>query len=259
MRLTTIIPVLIYHSVDDHPAPRDRRWTVDRASFAEHARVVSASGRVGLNITELADALRGARPLPERPVAITFDDGFRDVCDAVATLLDCDLASTLYITTSVVGTSGRLSPADLAELAGVPGVELGAHAVHHLHLDELADPELAAEVRTSKAQLEDLTQKEVRSFAYPHGAYDCRVRDAVIAAGFRSAAAVKNAISHERDDPFAIARWTVTAGTPGDRIANVLEGDGVPLAWRHERLRTRVYRIARRRRRALAQTLRARH
>jgi peptidoglycan/xylan/chitin deacetylase (PgdA/CDA1 family) len=257
--MTTIIPVLLYHSVDDDPAPADRRWSVDRASFAAHARVVSASGRVGLNITELAEALHGARPLPERPVAITFDDGFRDVCDAVATLLDRDLASTLYITTSVVGTSGRLSAAELAELAGTPGVEVGAHAVRHRRLDEVGDGELAGEIRTSKAQLEDVTQTKVHSFAYPHGAYDRRVRDAVIAAGFRSGAAVKNAISHERDDPFAIARWTVTDGTPASRIADVLEGEGVPLAWRRERVRTRAYRTARRGRRALAQTLRGRH
>jgi peptidoglycan/xylan/chitin deacetylase (PgdA/CDA1 family) len=257
--MTTIIPVLLYHSVDDHAAPADRRWAVDRASFAAHARVVSASGRVGLCITELADALRGARPLPQRPVAMTFDDGFSDVCDAVATLLERDLASTLYITTSVVGTRGRLSAVDLAELAGTPGVEVGAHAVRHRRLDELGGRELESEVRTSKVQLEDLTQKRVCSFAYPHGAYDRRVRDTVVAAGFRSAAGVKNAISHLRDDPFAIARWTVTAGTPASRIAEVLEGEGVPMAWRHERVRTRAYRIARRRRRALAETLRARN
>jgi peptidoglycan/xylan/chitin deacetylase (PgdA/CDA1 family) len=256
--MTTMIPVLLYHAVDDDPAPGDRRWTVDRASFAAHVRVVKASGRVGLSITELAEALRGVRTLPERPVAITFDDGFSDVCDAVATLIDRDLASTLYITTSVVGTSDRLSPAELAELAAAPGVELGAHAVRHRRLDELGDREVAAEVATSKAQLEHLTQQQVRSFAYPHGAYDRRVRNAVIAAGFSSGAAVKNAISHQRDDPFAIARWTVTAGTPASRIAEVLEGEGAPLAWGRERVRTRAYRMMRRRRRALGQSLRAR-
>ena len=40
----------------------------------------------------------------------------------------------------------------------------------------------------------------------------------------------------------------MTRGTPAFRIAQVLEGDGVPRAWEHERLRTRAYRAARRRR-----------
>jgi peptidoglycan/xylan/chitin deacetylase (PgdA/CDA1 family) len=144
-----------------------------------------------------------------------------------------------------------LSPAQLAALAGLPGIEVGAHAVRHRRLDELDDAELADELRGSKAQLEDLTQRSIRSFAYPHGSYDGRVREAVIAAGFRSAAAVKNAVSHPGDDPMALARWTVTAGTPAARIAEVLDGTGVPLAWTHERPRTRAYRAVRRRRRRL--------
>jgi hypothetical protein len=77
------------------------------------------------------------------------------------------------------------------------------------------------------------------------------VRSAVIEAGYSSAVTVKNALSHAADDPFALARWTVTFGTPPSRIAEVLEGETVPLAWQRERLRTRVYRTARRRRHRL--------
>jgi hypothetical protein len=95
-------------------------------------------------------------------------------------------------------------------------------------------------------------QINIESFAYPHGAYDRRARQAVIQAGYRSAAAVKNAVSHASDDPFAIARWTVTRGTPVSRIAEVLEGDGVPRAWANERLRTRAFRTVRRERRRIA-------
>jgi peptidoglycan/xylan/chitin deacetylase (PgdA/CDA1 family) len=134
-------------------------------------------------------------------------------------------------------------------------VEVGAHAVRHRRLDELDDRELAEEVGASKAELEALTQQAVASFAYPHGAYDGRVRQVVIAAGYRSAAAVKNAASHHGDDPFAIARWTVTAGTRAARIAEVLEGEGIRRAWGGERLRTRGYRAARRHRRRLVMRL----
>ena len=154
----------------------------------------------------------------------------------------------MYVTTGEVGAPNRLAPSQLADLAHVSSVEIGAHTVSHRRLDELDDRELADEVGVSKAQLEDFTGVVVGSFSYPHGAYDRRARAAVIAAGYGSAAAVKNAVSHPGDDPYAIARWTVTRGTPAFRIAQVLEGDGVPRAWEHERLRTRAYRAARRRR-----------
>jgi peptidoglycan/xylan/chitin deacetylase (PgdA/CDA1 family) len=247
----TVIPVLLYHSVSDHPARRDRPWTVSPADFAAHADAIRASGRVALRVTELAAALRGERCLPVRPVAITFDDGFADTYGAVQALIDRGLQSTLYVTTGAVGAPDRLSLPQVLELARLQYVEVGAHAVRHLRLDELDDRELAVEVRVAKLHLEEIIQASVRSFAYPYGAYDRRTRAAVIAAGYRSAAAVKNAVSHTRDDPFAIARWTVTSGTPAARIVEVLEGEGAARAWAHERLRTRAYRTARRLRRHL--------
>ena len=247
--MTTCIPVLLYHSVNDRPAAGDGRWTVSPRDFASHIDAITASGRSAMSITEIAAVLRGERPLPPRPVAITFDDGFSDTYDAVAALLAQDLVSTIYITTAEVGSRDRLSTAQLAEIAQHTSVEVGAHAVRHRRLDELDGRTLAAEVGGSKVQLEALLQNRVWSFAYPHGAYDRVVRQAVVDAGYRSAAAVKNALSHDCDDPFAVARWTVTADTPAARIAAVLDGAGVPLAWAHERLRTRAYRMARRSRR----------
>jgi peptidoglycan/xylan/chitin deacetylase (PgdA/CDA1 family) len=247
--MSGVIPVLLYHSIGEGPGSGGRRHTVSRACFAAHADAITAAGRVGVGISELAEALRGRRSLPQRPVAITFDDGFADTYEAVEALLRRGLPSSVYVTTGAVGRADRLAASDVAMLSHLPGVELGAHAVRHRRLDVLGDRELAEEVRASKAALEDLTQLPVLSFAYPHGAYDTRSREAVIAAGYRSAAAVKNAVSHLGDDPFAIARWPVTAGTPASRVCEVLEGRGVPRAWGPERLRTRVYRAARRQRR----------
>jgi peptidoglycan/xylan/chitin deacetylase (PgdA/CDA1 family) len=249
--MTTLIPVLLYHSVNDRTGARDR-WTVSPREFAAHVSAVSASGRTSLTVSEIAEGLRGERALPPRPVGITFDDGFSDTYAAVGELLSRELRSTVYVTTGEIGTRDKLSRLQLAGLAEMPSVELGAHAVHHRRLDQLRDRELAAEVGDSKAQLEDAIAATIHTFAYPHGAYDRAAREAVVASGYRSAAAVKNALSHEGDDPFAIARWTVTAGTSAARIAEVLDGKGVIPAWAHERLRTRAYRVARRGWRSLA-------
>jgi peptidoglycan/xylan/chitin deacetylase (PgdA/CDA1 family) len=244
----TLIPVLLYHSIADEPGDR---LTVRPSEFAAHADVLRASGRTPLCMTELAAALTGERALPERPVAVTFDDGYADTYDAVEIVLARGLSATVYATAAEIGTKDRLTPARLYELAHTPSIEIGAHAFRHQRLDELEDPAPFLEARKSKSQLEALTQVEVLSFAYPDGAYDQGARSAVIEAGYRSAAAVKNAISHSADDVFAIARWMVTAGTSASRIAQILEGVGVPLAWTGERRRTRAYRVVRRGRRKL--------
>jgi peptidoglycan/xylan/chitin deacetylase (PgdA/CDA1 family) len=144
-----------------------------------------------------------------------------------------------------------LSEEDIDALTRLDGVEIGAHTISHPHVDEIAGQALEDEIAGSKRMLETLVGGSVTSFAYPHGSHDRRSREAVIRAGYRSGAAIKNAISHLRDDPFAIARWTVTADTSPERLAEVLRGERVPMAWRRERLRTRASRTVRRARRRM--------
>lgn len=246
-----VIPVFLYHAVNDRPPARDSWGAVSRKQFESHVDVIASSGLTPLTISALAAGLRDDGVLPPRPVAITFDDGYRDTFDAVAQLADAGLACTVYVTTAELGDPGRLSSAQVVDLAATANVEVGAHAVHHRRLDELDIRELGAEIVFSKAHLEELTERRIDSFSYPHGSYDHRVRDAVIAAGYHSATAVNNAVSHRADDPFAISRWTVMTGTSARRISEVLAGEHVCLASNRERLRTRAYRTARRGRRRL--------
>src|SRR5579862_1013835 len=213
------IPVLLFHSVaETPPVGQEQHYTVAPRRFGEHIAAIVDSGRTAMTVTELAEALTGRRELPARPVGVTFDDGFDDTLPAVERLLEAGISSTVYVTTGTIETPAGISAAALAALAAT-GAELGAHSVSHPHLDELRLPEAAREIRESREQLAQRLGREVPSFAYPHGAYERRVREAVIACGFRSAAAVKNALSHRHDDPFAIARWTVVHDTPPQRVA----------------------------------------
>ena len=247
-------PVLLYHGVRDRPVAGLERWTLSRAAFAAHVEAIVASGRTPLTMSALAACLRGdaGAALPERPVAITFDDGWADTRDAVELLAARGIASTTYVQT------GRLGGADWLDAAGVraldalgDGVEIGAHTVDHPRLDELSGVPLAREVAGSKAHLEDVLGHPVAGLAYPHGAHDARSRAAVVAAGFTHAAAVKDALSHPGDDPFAIARWTVTDGVGPERLLAVLDGDGARVVRAGDRPRTVAYRTARRLRRRL--------
>jgi peptidoglycan/xylan/chitin deacetylase (PgdA/CDA1 family) len=245
--MSITVPILLYHSVCDRPVAGQEGFTVTPAVFREHVCAISDAGRAPLTISELATALRTERGLPPRPVLVTFDDGFADVRPAVELLLGAGLAATVFVTSGWVGREGMLTPGGLRELNKLDErVELGAHSVTHPRLDELRTAQATEEIADSKAALESVLEAPLRSFSYPHGAYDTRVRAAVIDAGFSVAAAVKNALSHERDDVFALARMTVMSDTSAARIGTLLNGSGAPLAWGEERLRTRCFRSYRR-------------
>jgi len=88
--------------------------------------------------------------------------------------------------------------------------------------------------------------QSVDSFAYPHGYYDRDVRQMVVDAGYLSASAGKDALSHVDDDQFALARITVRSTFDETKIDQVLAGEGFPRAWRREKWRTRGWRHVRR-------------
>jgi peptidoglycan/xylan/chitin deacetylase (PgdA/CDA1 family) len=208
-----------------------------------------------MTIGELADALRGEREMPPRPVLVTFDDGFADVRPAVELLLGEGSAATVFLTSGSLGEKEMLTSTGVRELATLGDrVEIGAHSITHPRLDELSPNQAKNEITGSREAIEAAAQVPIESFAYPHGAYDRRVREAVIGAGFKACAAVKNALSHSEDDPYALARVTVTSSTSHAQIGSYLTGLGAPIAWDGERLRTRGYRSLRRLRRSLRRT-----
>jgi peptidoglycan/xylan/chitin deacetylase (PgdA/CDA1 family) len=249
-----IIPILLYHSVADHPSDAIAPYAVSPATFRRHLDAVAAVGASTLTVSGLRAAL-AAGTLPERPVLVTFDDGYRDTLAAAApALAEHGMTSTVYVTTGVIGGSGpggdpMLGWPDIGELAAL-GWEIGAHSHTHPQLDTLSVAAMQPEIAGSRARLQDGTGLPIDSFAYPHGYSDARVRRAVRDAGFSSACSVKNALSSPSDPLFTLSRLMVMATTTDHEVAGWLAGHGAPVGRADERLITRGWRAWRRARAA---------
>jgi peptidoglycan/xylan/chitin deacetylase (PgdA/CDA1 family) len=82
-------------------------------------------------------------------------------------------------------------------------MEVGSHTLTHPDLRGLGDAELDAELRGSRAAVEELTGRPCRTFAYPFGLYDERVAGRVRAAGYELALAWQ---PRRGWDPYAVGR-----------------------------------------------------
>lgn len=229
----TPIPILLYHSVGRTDAPAYARWCIAPERFAEHLDALVDAGYTFLTVSQLVDATATGN-LPERPMAITFDDGRADFArNAVAPMAERGIRSTMYVVTGRVGgTSDWLAIAGEREQpmmgwsqiadAAAAGVEIGAHSVSHVELDTVPRSVAAEEVRRSRVELGEALGDTIRSFAYPHGYYSAGVRQLVQDAGFDSACAVYDRWSSDRDDRFGLSRLIVDASTTSDQLVERL-------------------------------------
>lgn len=215
------VPILMYHSISEHTNPRFDEWAVPPAMFDAHMSYLLERGYTPMTVSDLVHARATGAAMPPRPVALTFDDAYRDFYDRAYPILRKHGApATLYVPTKHVGGAcawlvgegeaarPMVSWSQLAEMSA-NGIECGGHSHTHVQMDTL--PAVAAnfEVRQSKRLLEERLGRPVSTFAYPHGWTSALVMRLLQAAGYTSACAIKNMRSVANENPFALARLHV--------------------------------------------------
>ena len=251
-----LVPVLCYHSVGVGRLGPVARYTVAPDRFARQMDWLARNDYSGMTVPYYAECLVERRPLPPRPVVITFDDGYRDFASSAFPVLQSHgLPVTLYVPTALVGMgldagpeSGWPEMLDWSEIADLhdDGVVIGSHAHTHRQLDIMPSREARHEVEMSKAILEDHIQSRVETIAYPYGYNSARTRRAAAAAGYSSACGVKNSYSHHHDDIWSIARFLIEATHTLDAFSELVAGHAGKPAPSRERPRTFGWRQVRR-------------
>jgi peptidoglycan/xylan/chitin deacetylase (PgdA/CDA1 family) len=259
------VPILMYHAVAAEPNDATRALSVTPEAFAEQMALIAERGMTPLTTADLAARWRSGRPLPARPVLITFDDGYEGVHrHALPALAAHDFPATLFVSTGWLrgaydtggGLDTMLDWRQVRELADA-GVEIGGHSHTHPQLDQLDDAALRAElIRCRDIVAGELGALPV-SFAYPYGYSSRRVRTAVRENGFAQALAVGNALARRAQGPYALLRVTVRRGTDAEEFGRLLDGRAIGRAFARDRALTKGYAMVRGTRRIHRRTVEA--
>ncbi len=252
------VPILMYHSVSSQADGRYGRWCVSPGTFRQHMSILADGNYTVLTVGDLVARMKSRLALPDRCVALTFDDGLRDfVTDAAPILKQFGFPATLYVVAGLVGQTSvwlkelgegsrpMLRQEDLGSLVD-QGVEIGAHSMTHPALDILSPAEATFEIERSRSELERMISAPVRSFAYPHGYASRTTKRIVRSAGFSSAVRVRDAFSAVGEDLFGLSRLIITEKHQPVAFTSLLEGQGAPIAPRQERLAGYCWRAVRR-------------
>jgi peptidoglycan/xylan/chitin deacetylase (PgdA/CDA1 family) len=243
------VPVLMYHEIAD-AAATSSKLAVAPEVFADQMTYLSDAGFNSLTAGDLAAILAdGGNGLPERPVAVTFDDGYGDFYDhALPLLKQHGLVSTIFVTTGWIGLDGKakrmLNWRELDEAVHC-GTEVGAHTYRHPQLDQLPERELREELYSPKALIEDKLGMAVPGLAYPFGYSNKTVRRVAKERGYDYGYAVGNAMTTGGTDAFELPRLTVQRSTTMDDFRRMVDGEDTATL-RRDRVLTRGYSVVRR-------------
>jgi len=207
--------ILMYHAVAPGRQVPSWLWSVALERFVEQIDLLRSAGWTFCRVSDFADEL----PAPERTLAITFDDGYANNFPAFEALASRGLPATWFVVSASVGqpaqwedddTAGwpMLDAGQLREMAQA-GMEIGGHTRHHCKLAEKPEDQWHDEIAGCRAELEDLLQGPVTSFAYPYGSHNDGVVEATRDAGHKVACITRAGQAWVDKDPMRLRRLAV--------------------------------------------------
>lgn len=184
------VPILMYHDVLPE---KEVFFDITPEELESQIVTMLEHGMTPVSLDQVVQNLRTGRPLPEKPVVLTFDDGYAGHYAYVYPLLKKYHVPAVFsvfpakLDGDIVGKS-TLTWEQLKEMAADPLVTVASHSVTHpVDLTQLDDRALADEVWKSREELETQLQMPIRYFVYPAGHYDERVAKLVAEAGYIAA------------------------------------------------------------------------
>ena len=195
--------VLNYHKIDDV----HHSLSVAPDDFDRQMKYLYDHGYHSISPDELYGAISGQGGLPENPVLITFDDGYRDnYTNAYPILRKYNFKATIFVVTSFLSKMSHYLTWDQAREMEQHGISIQSHTVDHKSMTDLTDDQLRAELIDSKKKAEEELGHEVGYMAYPTGTYNLHIAEMVKEAGYKAAFTIKYGNVDEASNIYAIER-----------------------------------------------------
>lgn len=165
------VPVLMYHAVDD--CREINELFVKPAEFEKQMKYLADNGYTAVLFDQL-DTFDKA----EKPVIITFDDGYADnYYNAYPVLKKYGHRAVVFLIVNALNSPGYLASYQVREMGDC--ISFQSHTMNHAALDHVSEAALENECALSKSAIEELTGKPVNAISYPYGFWNRAAKEAV--------------------------------------------------------------------------------
>lgn len=206
-----IISILCYHSISDEKYPH----AVNLETFSGQIEKISQFAKF-ISLDEAVSVIDGKKIIGPC-VALTFDDGYKDLLKALPIIKKYSVPVTVFVMSEpervdMDGIGNGLNLLTREEIKSLysQGVAIGAHSATHADFKKIDEKEFEGEILKSKKVLEERLGFAVDYYAYPRGFYNEQIVEVVKRAGFKAAFTIEAGGVNKKTNKWLIPRTTIT-------------------------------------------------
>ncbi|RHX86892.1 polysaccharide deacetylase family protein [Leptospira stimsonii] len=215
------IPVLIYHEIVTENDREPGETVISLKKFEEQMEYLSSHGYHPISMKELLLYMKKGTTLPDRSIALNFDDGWKNALNAVPILKKHSFPASFWIISGPkgIGNGVYLEWSDIKELSANPLFEIGSHSYSHPwdpkdNLVTWVDKKVPGksvkealfELRESKKILEEKLGIPIDYLAWPCGWYNETLVQLAKRSGYKALLTTEDGANVPGDDPFHVKR-----------------------------------------------------
>lgn len=231
------IPILVYHHISEDPSELNN-LVISPQKFREDMLYLKVCGYNTITFQELIDNKEKKTPLPENPIIVTFDDGYKsNYIYAYPILKELNLKAVISIIGIMIkdeneGSDNRmLTWKELKEMVNSKVFEVQAHSydLHHWE-DDLNESGGVARLKGESAEqyrtrfksdtqkLKDLVYKRLgvslNIYTYPYGIYSSESNYILKEMGFKGSLLGEHGIGNCYNSLFSLKRINMLGSIP---------------------------------------------
>jgi peptidoglycan/xylan/chitin deacetylase (PgdA/CDA1 family) len=208
------VPILCYHQIRDWKqtdSKISRTYIVPPAAFAAQMRMLADSGYHTISPDQLYSYLISGSRLPEKPILLSFDDTDLDQYTvAFPEMKKYGFKGTFFIMTVSLGRPHYMSREQVRDLSD-EGNTIGSHTWDHHNVKKYEGNDWIVQLDKPTRQLEQITGKSIRYFAYPFGLWNTAAFPELKKRGFVAAFQLNEKL--DQKDPLYCIRRIIVPGT----------------------------------------------
>ncbi|MCY6370996.1 polysaccharide deacetylase family protein [Clostridium ganghwense] len=212
------IPVLMYHSIGFE---KDNPVRLPVKNLEKQMKYLKDNNYTTLSLDEVYDYFQNNKPIPEKSIVLTFDDGYLDnYTKLYAVMKKYEFKGTIFVITKAINNEkDYLTSKQLKELEN-NNLSIESHTACHENLSELSYDKQLKTLKNSKEFLEKTLNKKVKYIAYPYGKYNKDTLKAVKEAGYVMAFTTDGKWSDKSDGILTLDRVYVSGFFDMDTFIN---------------------------------------